>query len=139
MPKRKPAYIKAVEEYLYEYPALKAALEIEKELEKAGLGNLYPSMVPAYEERTGKSHSEYQSQTEKYGILRASKNLRLQCLERALAALTKDERDLVEEKYFNPLRPTDQEVYETLNLSRGKYHQLKKQTLHKLAMMFLLI
>jgi len=139
LPSRKPAYIKAVEEYLYEYPALKAAWEIEKELEKAGLGNLYPSMVPAYEERSGKGHSEYQSQTEKYGILRASKDLRLQCLERALAALTKDERELVEEKYFNPLRPTDQMVCETLNYSRGKYHQLKRKTLHKMAMMLRLI
>lgn len=135
----KPAYVKWVEKTLYEYPALKAAWEIEQELEKAGLGTLFPSMVPAYEEKTGKGHSEYQSQTEKYGILRASRDVRLNCLERALSALTRDERELVEKKYFNPLRPTDQEVWEAMNVSRGTYHRLKREMLRKLAMMLRLI
>lgn len=136
---RKPSYIKMVEEILYEYPTLKAAYENEKELEKAGLGSLFPSMTPVYEERTSKGYSEYQSETERYGILRAARHARLNCIERALDALTQDERRLIEERYFSPFRPTDQLVYERVGLSRGKYHQLKRKTMTKLAVMLHLI
>ncbi len=63
--------------------------------------------------------------------MRTFQDLLLQCLERTLAVLTKDEREPVKEKCFNPLLPTDQMVCESLIYSWKKYHQLNRYTLHK--------
>jgi hypothetical protein len=49
--------------------------------------------------------------------LRTFQDLLLQCLERTLAVLTKDEREPVKEKCFNPLLLMDQMVCESPNYS----------------------
>lgn len=49
--------------------------------------------------------------------MRTFQDLLLQCLERTLAVLTKDEREPVKEKCFNPLLLMDQMVCESLNYS----------------------
>jgi hypothetical protein len=47
---KKPSYRRKVERILREYPILKAAIENERQLEREGLGNLFPSCTPLYEE-----------------------------------------------------------------------------------------
>jgi ArpU family phage transcriptional regulator len=125
--------LKCLEKMLYEYPLLKISLENERELEQEGLSNLYPSMTSSYEHRTSKGYSEYQSSTEKYALLRAAKQMKLRQVERALEVLNMEEKAIIEEKYFNPMRHFDSYIYDKLGFSKSTYQRLKKSALKKLA------
>ncbi|OYD06111.1 hypothetical protein CHM34_18085 [Paludifilum halophilum] len=129
---RKPTYRKEVERILKEYPVLKVAVETEQEAEKAGAG-LYPSCTSSYEERVSGGYSEYQSSTERYGIRRASKQLKLRRIDQALLALDIDERLLVEERYFDQANPSDAIVYDCLGWSKRNYYRVKSRAFKKLA------
>lgn len=131
---KKPAYRKRVEKILREYPILKKSLEIEEQLEREGLGDMFPSLTSVYGEGIG-GYSEYRSDTERYGILRAAKKSRIQAVERGLQALNLDERYLIEERYLNVKRHlvTDITIYEDLGWSRRQYYRVKEQALKKLA------
>lgn len=131
--RRKPEYMKTIEQCLYDYPILKASIENERELEKEGLSNLFPSITPVYEERASKGYSEYQSQTEKYGILRARRIIQYRQINRAMNTLTTDERRVIEERYINPNSPTDQIAYDRLGISRSTFNRLKMQAIRKMA------
>lgn len=130
---RKPEFIRRVEKVLFDYPILKASIENERELEREGLADLFPSLTPSYEEKTSPAHSEYQSHTERYGILRASRIVQVRQTERALKTLSLDEREIIQERYFDPAQHTDTFVADQLGLSRAKYHRIKQQALKKLA------
>ncbi|BCU81897.1 hypothetical protein JIR001_16800 [Polycladomyces abyssicola] len=78
---KKPSFRRKVESILREYPVLKAAIENERQLERGGLGNLFPSCTPLYEESVSRGFSAYQSTTERYAIIRATKIVRLQQIE----------------------------------------------------------
>ncbi|KXG42865.1 ArpU family phage packaging/lysis transcriptional regulator [Tepidibacillus decaturensis] len=127
----KSLYVRKVERILYEYPALKASQENEKELEKAGLGNLFPSLISSYEDSI--RGTDISNTTEKFGIKRAEKALKIMQIERALNALNHEEKRLVKEKYFNPAFPSDIRVYTSLNLGSTAYYKLKDQTIRKVA------
>lgn len=132
---RKPSYRKRVEKILLEYPILKESMEIEQRLEREGLGDLLPSLTSAYGERIG-GYSEYRSDTEKFGIMRANKWARIKVIESALQVLNLDERYLIEERYFDTERQlvTDITVYESLGWSPRHYYRVKNQAMRKLAM-----
>lgn len=128
----KALYVRKIERILYEYPALKAGQENEAELEKAGLGNLFPSLIGQYGDE-GPRGTEISNPTEKFGIKRAEKALKIRQIERALNALTHGERNLVNEKYFNPAQPSDVAVYMTLGMSSAHYYRVKDRILRKMA------
>jgi ArpU family phage transcriptional regulator len=130
IPKR--LYVRRVERELYSYPALRVAMENEMELEKAGLSNLFPSLVPAYGEKVGSS-GNISKPTEQYAIKKAEKTMKVQMIERALSALNTQERKLVEEKYFNPSQPSDTQVFTALAMGSTTYYKVKNQVIRKIA------
>jgi len=136
---KKPSYRRQVERLLREYPVLKAAIENERQLEREGLGNLFPSCTPLYEESVSRAYSEYQSTTERYAIIRATKMVRLQKIERALAVLDLDERFLIEKRYLDQSPADDRFVCDELGWSLRTYYRIKKRALNKLAMALNLI
>jgi len=131
---KKPPYRRKVERILREYPVLKAAIENERQLEREGLGNLFPSCTPIYEESVSRGYSEYQSITERYAIIRADNSIRLQQIERALSVLDLDERFLIEKRYIDPSPADDRFVCDELGWSLRTYYRIKKRALYKLAM-----
>jgi ArpU family phage transcriptional regulator len=135
---KKPSYRRQVERLLREYPVLKAAIENERQLEREGLGNLFPSCTPLYESVSG-GYSEYQSTTERYAIIRATKMVRLQQIERALLVLNLDERYLIEKRYLDQTPADDMFVCDELGWSKRTYYRIKKRALDKLAMALNLI
>lgn len=130
---KKPSYRKKVESILQEYPILKESVELEKQLEREGLGDLLPSLTSTYGERVG-GYSEYRSDTEKFGIIRANKRTRIKVIETALQVLNLDERYLIEERYLKTKQMiTDATVYESLGWSQRHYYRVKDQAMKKLA------
>jgi ArpU family phage transcriptional regulator len=117
-------YKRKVERILYSYPALLAAIECDEV-------NLFPSVTANYGE--GGGAGSITSTTEKYGIMRAEKKLKVDAIARGLAALTYTERDLIQQKYFNPAQPKDAEVCEQINVGSTTYYKFKEQALHKMA------
>lgn len=114
-----------VEKVLYSYPALKAAIEGEDV-------DLFPSITASYSDGPG-GGSGIKNNTEKYGILRAEKKLKVDAIARGLAALTYTERELITEKYFNPEQLSDRAVSEKLAVGSTTYYKFKEQALHKMA------
>jgi ArpU family phage transcriptional regulator len=131
---KKPSYRRKVESILREYPVLKASIENERQLEREGLGNLFPSCTPLYDELVSRGFSEYQSTTERYAIIRATKIVRLQQIERALAVLNLDERFLIEKRYLDQSPADDMIVCDELGWSKRTYYRIKRRALDKLAM-----
>ncbi|MBN2910788.1 DUF1492 domain-containing protein [Polycladomyces sp. WAk] len=137
---KKPSYRRQVERLLREYPVLKAAIENERQLEREGLGNLFPSCTPLYEESVSRGHSEYhQSTTELYAIIRATKMVRLQQIERALLVLNLDERYIIEKRYMDQSPADDMIVCDKLGWSKRTYYRIKRRALDKLAIALNLI
>lgn len=128
----KPTYRKEVERILKEYPVLKIAVEADQAAEEAGAG-LYPSCTSSYEERVSGGYSEYRSSTERYGIKRASKQLKLRWIEKALMVLDFDERFLVEERYMTLPNPRDKELQLRFSWSERQYRRIKAEAIRKLA------
>lgn len=126
-------YVRRVERILYSFQAIMAGMENEIELEREGLGNLFPAMVASYGGTGGGRPTEVSRPTEKYGILRAEKSLQVRQIQRALSALTNKERELVDNKYFDPYMPPDPEVYRKMGLGPTAFYQLKTQVLRKIA------
>jgi ArpU family phage transcriptional regulator len=120
-----------LERELYTYPALLAAAENEKELEAAGLGSLFPSMVASYSGMP--SGGGISNPTEKWALMRAEKAIKINQIERGLMALTLVERDLIKNKYFDPTQPKDSEVMERVSVGYTSYYKLKEQALRKMA------
>ena len=79
---KKPAYRKRVEKILREYPILKKCSEIEEQLEREGLGDMFPSLTSVYGEGIG-GYSEYRSDTERYAIVRLQRKAASKQLERS--------------------------------------------------------
>ncbi|SMO54648.1 ArpU family phage packaging/lysis transcriptional regulator [Melghirimyces algeriensis] len=125
---KKPTYRKEVERVLKEYPILKVAVETEQEAEK-----VYPSCTLSYEERVNGGYSEYQSSTEKFGIRRANKCLKVKRIEKALTVLDLDERFIIDERYLKLNWVTDIQVYTQLGWSERNYYRIKERALWKLA------
>lgn len=92
-----------IERILYSYPALLAAVESDNP-------NLFGS-----------------------GGELENKQLKVEAIKRGLDALTYTERDLIQQKYFNPAQPKDAEVSETINVGTTTYYKFKEQALHKVA------
>lgn len=122
----KSAYVRKVERALYEYPSLLAGLENKEEME-----SLYPSLISSYNETI--RGSDISKPTEKYGIIRAEKELKLRQINRALSILSPEERKLIETKYFDPSQPTDVEVYMECGFSQRNYPRIKYRALRKVA------
>lgn len=127
----KQLYVRKVERILYEYPALKAGQENEHELEKIGLGNLFPTLIGSYDDMP--RGTDISDPTGKYGLKRAEKSIKIRQIERALKALNHEERQVVEEKYFNAAQPKDVQVYMELGLGSTYYYQVKDQVIRKVA------
>lgn len=127
----KDQYVRKVERVLYEYPSLLAGIENEAELEKEGLGNLFPSLISSYEETI--RGSEISDPTGKFGTKRAEKDLKKRQIKRALAILSPDERKLIEAKYFDTSQPTDVNVYLEQGFSERDYYRVKDRALRKIA------
>ncbi|AUS07413.1 hypothetical protein C1X05_00095 [Laceyella sacchari] len=121
---RKPEYRKQVERILRDYPILKLAIEEEQ----------LPSYIPVYQEKTSPLYSEYNSMTEKYAIRLADKKLQIMRIERALQALNSEERMIIEMRYFDLSRPTDNMVCIKLEWNKRTYYRLKNEALRKLAL-----
>lgn len=123
---------KYLEQFLYEYPALKISIENELEWEKEGLSYHFPSLSSLWKEETS-NQLPVSVSIEKYRMLRTAKRMKLRQMERALELLGTEEKVIIEEKYFNPVKLVDFVVYERLGLSKSTYHRIKKTALKKLA------
>lgn len=129
LPKSK--YVRQTERALYEYSSLKVALQNEEELEREGLGNLFPSLVPAYEESLG--GGTISNPTESWGMKRAEKHIKVRQINRALSILSKDERDLIESKYLTSYQPSDVRAMDDLKISHANYYRIKDRAIRKIA------
>jgi ArpU family phage transcriptional regulator len=127
----KKVYVKKVERILYEYPSLKAGIENEIALEHEGLGNLFPSMIASYEEAV--RGSSISNPTEKFGIKRAEKEIKIRQIDRAMDVLSHEEKKLTEAKYFDRSQPSDVQVYMSHGISERDYYRIKDRTLRKIA------
>lgn len=127
------AYVRRVERLLYSYQAIVAGMENEQELEREGLGNLFPAMVASYGGIGGGRPTDVSNPTQKFGIMRAEKSLQVRQIQRALNALTHKELELVDNKYFDPYMPSDSEVYRKMGLGPTAFYKLKTQVLRKIA------
>lgn len=120
-------YRKQVEDILKKYPLYKQALKFR----------LYPSVTMDYSiERVEGGEQEYQSSTEKYGIIRAEYSRLVEQVELMLSLLSDEERILIEQTYFLTNRLPIDIVYERLNMSRRSYFRIKQQALDKIVALF---
>jgi ArpU family phage transcriptional regulator len=122
-----PSYKKIVECILREYPILKESI-VEYERDH------YPSCTTVYEERIGRTYSEYISSTEQFGIRKADKELKVRRTEQALKILSEKEKRLIEVRYFDQNDPIDYAVCQQLGWSRSDYYRVKKRAIQKLAL-----
>lgn len=127
----KSRYVRQTERALYEYAVLKVALENEQELEREGLGNLFPNMIASYEETI--RGSVISKPTENIALKRAEKQIKVTQIDRALSVLSPDESELVDEKYLNTEQPSDVRVMGKLTLSQANYYRIKDRALRKVA------
>jgi ArpU family phage transcriptional regulator len=120
------SYRKQVEDVLRKYPLYKQALRFR----------LFPSLTMDYSvERVDGGESEYQSSTEKYGIIRIEYRELVEQVEMVLSLLSDDERNLIKETYFKIDSPPIDIIYERLCISRRSYFRIKQQALIKIATM----
>lgn len=127
--------IQIVTQMLVEYPALRAAVQLEEELEREGLSNLYPSAVAVYGTDAPRG-TTVNKPTETWGIRRAewsAKALQVRQIERALGVLTEDERKLIEMRYLSPVIMSDHAVYRELRVSESTGKRMKRRALLKIA------
>lgn len=127
----KAKYVRQTERALYEYAVLKVALENEEELEKKGLGNLFPSMIASYEDSP--RGSVISNPTETWGMRRAEKSLKIKQINRAMGILSSEERQIIECKYFDNSQPSDMRVCDLLNWPERSYYRIKDRALRKIA------
>lgn len=127
----KSKYVRQTERALYEYSALKIALQNEEELEKEGLGNLFPSMVPAYEESMG--GGTISNPTETWALRRAEKKLKVTQIDRALSILSSEERKMIQTKYLDQGQPSDVRASIDLEWPERTYFRVKDRALRKIA------
>lgn len=127
----KSKYVRQTERALYEYAALKVALQNEEELEREGLGNLFPSLVPAYEESMG--GGTISNPTEAWGMRRAEKKMKVRQIDRALSILASDEKEMVQVKYLNHSQPSDVRSAIELEWPERTYFRVKDRALRKIA------
>jgi ArpU family phage transcriptional regulator len=120
-------YKKIVERILREYPILMKSIA-EYELLH------YPPCTTVYEERIGRSYSEYISSTEQFGVQKADKQLQVHRTEQALKILSAKEKKLIEARYFDQNDPIDYAVCHQLRWSRSDYYRVKKRAIQKLAL-----
>ncbi len=113
-------YRKQVEDILRKYPLYKQALKFR----------LYPSVTMDYSvERVEGGEQEYQSSTEKYGVIRAEYSRLVEQVDWMMEVLTDKEKQLVEKSFFKE----EAFVWEVLNLSRAGYYIKRNDVLDKLA------
>lgn len=118
-------HVKRLERLLYSYPALMAGVENSKhEYEITGLTANYSGMPGG---------DGISTPTENVAIRRVDKEIKVKQIERALAALTYIERDLITFKYFNPGQPSDVRVMEEIGFKNTAYYKLKDQAIRKMA------
>ncbi|MGA8944194.1 MAG: ArpU family phage packaging/lysis transcriptional regulator [Thermoactinomyces sp.] len=91
------------------------------------------SPVSRYEEKTSPVYTGYNSTTERLVVEWRNKELRMEQIEKSMSLLTVPERRYIEEKYFNPRRPSDYDVCEELGMSRSQVSRMKLPALLKLA------
>jgi hypothetical protein len=84
-------------------------------------------------ERVDGGESEYQSSTEKYGIIRIEYRELVEQVEMVLSLLSDDERNLFKKTYFKIDSPPIDIIYERLCISRRSYFRIKQQALIKIA------
>lgn len=131
IPKR--FYYRKVERALYEYPTLKTSVRNENQLEKSGLGNLYPSITSNYSEKI-KGSGRNESSTELYGMKRAIRSMKIEQIERTLReTMSPLEKQLIELKYFDQTMQTDIEVYHQMGVSETTYYRIKDRIIQKAA------
>lgn len=126
-------YVRRVERILYAYKSILAGMENEAELEREGLGNLFPAMVAQYGGTGGGRASGHSDSTAKYGVMRAEKSLQVRQIERGLAGLTHIEHTLIVNKFFDASMPPDSYVYTAMGLGSTAYYKLKSQAIRKMA------
>lgn len=124
-------YKRKVERILYSYPALVAATKGED-------FDLFPPITQQFTDGPG-GGSGIKNTTEKFGILRAEKKLKVEAINRGLEALTFTERELIEAKYFNPDQLADRAVSEKLAVGSTTYYKFKEQALNKMAIVLNII
>lgn len=137
----RPTYIKEVEKLLSEYVVIKESWELDQRLEAEGLGRMFPSLTPAYEDSV-RGYSEYRDSTERYGILRAmrsKKEAKIRMVEESLNLLDPAERELIERKYLHAVQPPDEFVARQMRYSRSTYFRIKRSALRKLALAWNLV
>lgn len=127
----KKSYVRATERVLYEYPFLLVGQENEEELEKKGLGNLFPSMVASYDDMP--RGGGISKPTENWAMKRAEKSIKIMQIQRALGMLSPDERMMIEAKYFDTTQPSDLIVYEELRWNHKTYYKIKDRAIRKMA------
>lgn len=127
--------IQIVTQMLMEYPALRAAVKLEEELEREGLSNLYPSAVAVYGTDAPRG-TTVNKPTEKWGIRRlewSAKALQVRQIERALEVLSEDERRLIEMRYLSPTIMPDKAVYQEMKVTAATGKRMKRRALLKIA------
>lgn len=120
-------YKRKVERLLYSYPALLAAIENDTKY-----NHTMPTITASYGDFVGGGDNNT-SKTEKYAIMRADKQLRIDAIERGLKALTYTEKDLITEKYFNPAQLSNDELCLKIGIGRTTFYKFKEQALMKMA------
>lgn len=122
-------YRKQVEDILRKYPLYKQALKFR----------LYPSTTMDYSvERVEGGEQEYQSPTEKYGIIRAEYRKLVEQVDEVLEAenvLTPKERELLDRTYFK----REEFVWDSMGWSRANYYNKKNEVLERIAIVFNLV
>lgn len=120
--------IKQTEFTLYQYPIWKVAMENQKDWEDRIF-----SPVSRYEEKASPVYTGYNSTTEQMALEWTNKELKVEQIEKSMSILTVPERRYIEEKYFNPMRPSDYDVCEELGMSQSQVSRMKGPALLKLA------
>ncbi len=97
------------------------------------VSELFPSCTPSYDFfGGGKGYSEYQSTTEKFGILQAERSGRIDKLDGVIdRVLTDVEKEVIHIEFFEPTR---HHMYlKRMGWTRWKFQEVKKRALLKLA------
>jgi len=120
---RRSQFARQVEEILFMYPSLKAALEDD--------ADWLPPLTAHYDGMP--RGSDVSKPTETWAVRRAEKAMLVRRIERALATLNERERRFVELRYLSPRIRSDLSVYMELGYSERQGRRLKDTALRKLA------
>lgn len=123
---------KRVEVLLINYPTWKGSLELEKELEEAGLSEL-PPITMMYEEQADKPYSEWHFSSERYEIQKKVRKRNVTVIERAMQYLTHEERTVIETTYFRPGKQSVRQLSSELGFSRPYFRDTRQNALRRLA------